>query len=316
MKKVKISKHEHNLLLLDNFLEMMLSERFAAQNTTIAYQADIEHFLLYVKELDKNVTEISFEEIGKYISVISLLSARSISRKISSIRQFFGFLISEGICKNNPISETQMPKKPMLLPKALSKKSIDRLLEHAKKDQTKNGIRVHAMLQMLYATGMRVSELISLKLNSVQKTKVDSREVRCVIINGKGDKERLSILHEEACQALDLYLSLKLSFTSGKQSNLLFASLNKKGQVAPFTRQRMGQVLKQIALDSGMDPTIVSPHKIRHSFATHLLQNGASIRIVQEMLGHSDISSTQIYIKTTNKDSMNLVLKHHPLSKA
>ncbi|MDZ5762589.1 Tyrosine recombinase XerD [Candidatus Cyrtobacter comes] len=315
MERVKISAHDYNLLLLNNFREMMLSERFASQHTVVAYESDIEHFLCYIKNLNKHLKDVIFFEIEKYISSISCLHPRSISRKISAIKQFFLFLVSDGICKLNPTSGIESPKKPVSLPKALSRVSIEKLLECAKKDISESGIRTNAIIQILYSTGMRVSELLSLNLNSVQKTIVNSKEVRCTVIKGKGEKERIALLHEEACEALDSYILIRKQFINGQTSRFLFASTNKKGKATQLTRQRVGQIFKELALKTGIDPSIVSPHKIRHSFATHMLKNGANIRIVQEMLGHSDISSTQIYIKTTNKESTDLVFDKHPLSK-
>ncbi len=315
MERVRISAHDYNLLLLNNFREMMLSERFASQHTVVAYESDIEHFLLYVKGLNKHLKDVIFQDIEEYISKISDLNPRSISRKISAIKQFFLFLVSDGICALNPASRIEAPKKPTSLPKALSRLSIERLLECAKKDVSENGIRTNAIIQILYSTGMRVSELLSLKLNSIQKTIVNSKEVRCVVIKGKGERERMALLHEEACEVLDSYILVRKRFVNGQPSRFLFASTNKQGKATQLTRQRVGQIFKELALKSGIDPSIVSPHKIRHSFATHMLKNGANIRIVQEMLGHSDISSTQIYIKTTNKESTDLVFDKHPLSK-
>ncbi|AEI89293.1 MAG: Site-specific recombinase XerD [Candidatus Midichloria mitochondrii] len=300
---------------LENFLEMLAAERSVAQNTVYAYKNDIEKLLEHTASLQLKLDEINLKILEDYLAKLKLnqgIGPKTISRKISSIRQFFDFLTSEGLVKNNIAVDLVMPKKSIDLPKAVSRNEIDMLLQYAYNISTFEGIRTATMLELLYATGMRISELLTLKLQSLQNSPKSSANY--VIVKGKGGKERIVLLNEYAKEALAKYLEIREAFIKrGTKTDWLFPSFNKAGKVTHLTRQRFGQVLKEVAINAGVNPNIISPHKIRHSFATHMLQNGANLRIVQELLGHSDISSTQIYTKVSNEQAAKLVLQKHPL---
>jgi integrase/recombinase XerD len=198
----------------------------------------------------------------------------------------------------NPAMVIEAPKQSHKLPKYLSTDEVNQLLQTSSYDKTAEGIRLHALLQTLYASGMRVTELVSLKLSNLQMVKKDNRTTlrNFLIINGKGNKERVVPLNPTSIQALEEYLSIRDIFLGHEENNRLFASTTKNRKASFLTRQRLHQLLKELALKANIDPKKVSPHIVRHSFASHLLHGGADLRIVQELLGHSDISTTQIYM--------------------
>lgn len=304
-------------LLLENFIEMMLAERAVSKNTITSYQNDLEQFLGWVTINKKVIEEIRQEDLMAYIFFLSnqKLSASSVIRKISSLRQFFNFLINEDYIKINPTIELESPKKEQNLPKALLQQQIDLLLITAEEDKTLEGIRNMAMLEILYSTGMRISELMQLKMSSLQKNLSDDPNLFATIISGKGNRERVIILSEKAMKALKKFLTIRSEFLKQTHSDYIFPSFMKNGKATHLTRQRFFQIIKSLAQKAGLDMKAISPHKIRHSFATHLLANGADLRIVQEMLGHADISSTQIYTKVLPEKAKELVQKSHPLAK-
>lgn len=304
---------------LDNFIEMLSAERSVAMNTLSAYKVDIKSLLLYLKDAGINVTFTDRQHLENYLSKIKVdyhLSGKTIARKISAMRQFFQFLVTEGICEHNNALELRLPRRTQDLPKALSQESIEQLLKTAYSDTSNDGIRIAAMLELLYSTGMRISELLSLKMQSIEHNLSTTNSAQYMLISGKGDKERVVLLHPEAMSILKKYLSVRINFIKKhSETDWLFPSTTKQGKISTLTRQRFGQILKQLAVNSGIDQKLVSPHVIRHSFASHLLQNGANLRVVQELLGHSDISSTQIYTKITQTQAEKLILEKHPLSK-
>lgn len=302
---------------LVNFLEMLSAERSVTNNTMLAYYNDIKKLLDHIHKTEFSLKNIDLDFLEKYIAMLSVnyeMKPKSVSRNISSIRQFFNFLVSEGIVNKNVAIDLVMPKKSIDLPKSLSQNEIKKLLEFSHNLNTMDGIRTTSMIEILYSTGIRISELITLKLQSLGKDYTQHGEVHYVMVNGKGNKERFSILNGDAVESLQQYLKIRDKFVKNKtKTDWLYPSVTKKGKTSHITRQRFGQVLKGIARDAGVDCKIVSPHKIRHSFATHMLQNGANLRVVQELLGHSDISSTQIYTKISNDQLMNTVMEKHPL---
>ena len=301
---------------LDCFLEMMEAERGIALNTVSSYQNDINDLLSFLKKENIELSKVNYQNFLDFVTFIKLkgLDPRSIRRKISSCRQFFDFLISEKVIELNPTLNIPMPKKDKLLPKALSTEIIAKLLEFAGKDQTKEGIRTYAMLEILYSTGMRISELISLKYKLTRN--IDLTKMNYLLIKGKGSKERVVIMNKCSTEALKKYLSVRNEFIKNNKTSVwLFPSQDKSGKIQHITRQRFGQILKNIAVVLNIEPDIVSPHKIRHSFATHMLENGANLRVLQELLGHSDITSTQIYTKISDITAKNLILSKHPLAK-
>ena len=301
---------------LEYFLEMLIAERGATKNTILSYKKDIEDLYYYFTKFDIELNKVTHDMLVNFIAELSKkkLGAKTISRKISTYRQFFSFLISDGFINNNPASNLIMPKKPQSLPKALSTNVLNKLIEASMLDNSKEGIRSHAMLEILYSTGMRISELVTLEMRSLESFSYET-DVNFLIIKGKGNKERAVILNQAASIALKKHLKNREEFLkSGDKSNWLFPSYTKDGKIVHITRQRFGQILKELAKSAGIDSNIVSPHKIRHSFATHMLENGANLRIVQELLGHSDISSTQIYTKISDAKTKKLLLSKHPLA--
>jgi integrase/recombinase XerD len=304
-------------LLLENFIEMMLAERSVSKNTITSYHNDLAQFLGWMTLHKKEIDQVSQDDLMAYIYFLSAqkLAVSSVTRKISTLRQFFNFLINEDLIRINPTIELESPKKEQNLPKALLQKQIDTLLAIAHEDKTFEGIRNAAMLEILYSTGMRISELMQLKMSSLQKNLSDDPNLFATIISGKGNRERIIILSEKAMKTLQHFLTIRAEFLRKTYSDYIFPSFMKTGKATHLTRQRFFQIIKSLALKAGLDIKTISPHKIRHSFATHLLANGADLRIVQEMLGHADISSTQIYTKVLPEKAKELVQKSHPLAK-
>lgn len=286
-----------SLMHLESFLEMMSVERGASTNTLESYKRDLEDFISFIK---KPVEEAIEQDLNKYINHTADigLAASTRARRLSSIKQFYLYLYTEKIISENPSVNVDAPKKPKSLPKYLTEEEIIKLITTSEKDP-----RLNCMLEILYASGLRVSELIALKKSSVRK----SAEGFYLFVKGKGNKERIVPLGKKAMESLrNYYDSLKETkegwlFPSGKSH---------------ITRQRFGQLLKQIAIESGIDPEKVSPHVLRHSFASHLLAGGADLRLVQELLGHEQIATTQIYTHVQEKKLYDLVQQHHPLAKA
>jgi integrase/recombinase XerD len=305
-------------ILLENFIEMMLAERSVSKNTIISYHNDLAQFLGWITVNKKKIESVSQDDLSSYIYFLSTqkLAISSVTRKISTLRQFFNFLINEDLIRINPTIELESPKKEQNLPKALLQKQIDSLLEVAYEDKSFEGIRNVTMLEILYSTGMRVSELMQLKMPSLQKNLSDDPNLFATIIIGKGNRERIIILSEKAMKTLKHFLKIRSEFLRKNHSDYIFPSFTKSGKATHLTRQRFFQIIKGLALKAGLDIKTISPHKIRHSFATHLLANGADLRIVQEMLGHADISSTQIYTKVLPEKAKELVQKSHPLTKS
>lgn len=302
--------------ILKRFIEMLIVERGISKNTVISYNRDINDLLLYTKTKEREVLSIDYNFLVDFISELrsKKLNAKTISRKISAYRQFFNFLVLEKLCKENPALNLPMPKKGFSLPKSLSRNTIDKIIKISKAKNTKKALRANAMVEILYSTGMRVSELITLEVNAIEN-RDKKYGVRSIIIKGKGNKERVVLLNESAGDALENYLGIRAKFLKkGSNCKWLFPSYTKDNKVTHVTRQRLGQILKDLAKSAGINPTLLSPHKIRHSFATHMLENGANLRIVQELLGHSDISSTQIYTDISKTKAKKLLLEKHPLA--
>lgn len=304
-----------NLFLIERFLEMLSAERLASINTLISYKNDLNHFIDYLLQCNLPISNLSEQSLNDYISSLSQrdLASRSIARKVSTLRQFFAFLVEESVIMHNPSLEVESPKQGLFLPKALTQAQLLKLLEVAHKDTSFEGMRNVAILEILYATGMRISELIQLKLSSIQTNLSSAPDFCVIIIKGKGNKERVALLNKSALSAIRNYLPLREGWLKKRKSDYLFPSFTKDGKGTHITRQRFFQIIKRLAVQAGVDIKLVSPHKIRHSFASHLLENGADLRVVQDLLGHADISSTQIYTKILNNKKKEVVFKYHPL---
>ncbi len=301
--------------LVEDFLVMMQAERSASKHTLDAYKRDLDHFFTFLERLGEDARTVAQSTLEEYMQQLATregLQPSSCARKLSSIRHFFKFLASEHIREDNPATYIDGPKKKKHLPDTLSKEEVNRLIDFTGTQETPEGVRLHALLQILYASGLRVSELVSLKLSSIQVTQSeDGKPGAYLQVKGKGGKERIVPLHEEAIRAIYAYLKIRKVFEEGPETLWLFPSRGKSGHL---TRQRFGQILKALAMKVGIAPEKVHPHTMRHSFASHLLAGGADLRVVQELLGHADISTTQIYTHVLREHLEKLVHTHHPLS--
>ena len=293
---------------IETFLEMLVAERGLAANTIEAYERDLTEFTAFCVSQGKDTASATARDLSLYMGKLcaDTMSASTQARRLSALKQYYKFLQAEAIRRDNPSTILQSPKKGKNLPKILSEAQVTLLLETAAVDESANGLRLTALLEVLYATGLRVSELISLPLISV----IDDRDV--LIVQGKGKKERMVPIGRPAKQAVKAYKKVRSNFLRGlNKSSWLFPSNSKTGHL---TRQRLGQQLKELALKAGIDPTKVSPHVLRHAFASHLLANGADLRAVQQMLGHSDLSTTQIYTHVLDERLRKVVGDFHPLA--
>ncbi len=271
--------------LIDQFMIYLRIEKGASKNTLEAYKRDLNELADFLKEKDVSLNEIDIDMLSNYVKLLSKrLSRRSLARNISAIRTFFRFLVSEGILMENPARLLEVPKISKTLPGILNEHEIELLLNQPP-ISTPIGLRDKAMIELLYATGVRVSELVHLRINDMDFNN------GYIKVMGKGSKERFIPVGEKALNIIKEYIKeARQKFDKKKGSPYLF--LNNRGE--PFTRQGFWKMLKSYAKKAGIKKRI-TPHIIRHSFATHLLKNGADLRSVQMMLGHSDISTTQIY---------------------
>jgi integrase/recombinase XerD len=294
----------------DSFLEMLSAERGLAQNSLLAYRNDLADFSGFLTGRNENPETVGSDALRLYMQGLSDegMTASTAARRLSALRQFFKFLVQETIRKDDPAALLDAPKRARPLPKLLSESEVDRLLAEARhlRDDPAESARLTALLEILYATGLRVSELVGLRWPPF------GDDARFLVIRGKGSKERLVPLSAPARQAIEDYAGWRTDFIAGKTSPWLFPS---RGDSGHLTRQRFGQLLKDLAIAAGIDPAKVSPHVLRHAFASHLLAHGADLRAVQKMLGHADISTTQIYTHVLEARKQALVRQHHPLAK-
>ncbi len=297
---------------------MLSAERGASRNTLEAYSRDLVDLAGFLVGRGGSVLEAEPEDLRGYLSKLhdAGLAASTAARRLSAMKQFYLFLFSEGTRSDNPTTVIDSPRQGRPLPKVLSEAEVTRLLEatRAAADRAeglarRKALRLHCLLELLYATGLRVSELVSLKRRAI------GTDDRFLTIRGKGGRERLVPLSSAARRsALDYLDALKAVEEKGRAvSDWLFPSSAKSGHL---TRQRFAQELKDVAVAAGIDAGRVSPHVLRHAFASHLLANGADLRAVQQMLGHADISTTQIYTHILDERLKALVNDHHPLSLA
>ncbi len=293
---------------LESFLEMLALERGAAENTIAAYRRDLEDFDAFLEAVGTDNQTADERDLSRYIQNLASqgLSTATQARRISSLKQFYMFLLNEDLRQDNPAMNLESPQTGRRLPKYLSEKEVDQLLSRAEGDSSEEK-RCAALLHILYATGLRVSELVTLPFPTF------GDEDDFIIVRGKGNKERLIPVNESAKKALKTYLDCRHEFIGDEYSSWLFPSRGKSGHL---TRQRFGQILKDLAIEAGLDSKRVSPHVLRHAFASHLLAHGADLRSLQKMLGHSDISTTQIYTHVLKERLVGLVNQHHPLADA
>ena len=294
---------------IEAFLEMCAGERGAAANTLQAYRRDLLAFAEFLSGHGRAPHQADVAAIRNYIGAMAArgLAAPTAARRLSSVRQFHRFLCAEGIREDDPCRTVDSPRRGRPLPKLLSEEEVEALLETVRRRPGKDGTRLAALLEMLYATGLRVSELVGLPLSAV------ARDPRWLTVRGKGGRERIVPLSKLAREAIETYLDVRDGFLkAGAPSPFLFPSRSREGHL---TRQRFAQRLKEVAAEAGLDPARVSPHVLRHAFATHLLAHGADLRSVQAMLGHADISTTQIYTHVLDERLKALVRDHHPLAR-
>lgn len=310
--------------ILDQFLEMMVAERGASKNTLDAYRRDLQDFMAFIGKKKTPLAAAGREHLEAYLQSLSRagLSARTAARRASSLKQLFEFLYAEKIRGDNPAATLETPKLSRQLPKTLQSAHIDALFAEAMKDSSPKGLRLLAMLELMYGSGLRVSELVSLKRSSLQIK--DGAVAEFMLISGKGNKERMVPVSGKAREALKQYLRCQLPVTSyqktKKTSNRQLVTGNSLwlfpgAKDKPMTRHNFALLLKALTVKAGIDPELISPHTLRHSFASHLLEGGADLRVIQELLGHSDISTTQIYTHVANAQLKKLVNEKHPLAR-
>ena len=290
------------------FLEMMSAERGAAQATLKNYQRDLEDFAKFVGGQGARISLVDTGVVRNYLAFMAAagLAASTAARRLSALRQFFGFLYAEGLRSDNPCIAVDGPRRIRPLPKVLAENEVERLLTEARKKSGPDGARLVALVETLYATGLRVSELVSLPVS------VATSDTRILMVRGKGDKERIVPLSEGAQEAITDYVAVRPAFLkNGAASPWLFPSRASSGHL---TERRFGQMIKALAYDAEIDSSRASPHVLRHAFASHLLAHGADLRAVQQMLGHADISTTQIYTHVLEERLKEIVTRHHPLS--
>lgn len=301
------------IVWVERFQEKMIAESGASKNTTEAYRRDLLDVKSYLSQIKKGFDTTSAEDLRSYLGHLSNqgLSAATRSRRLSTLRQFYRFLRNEGEIEDDPTVYLSFPKPDKRLPKIISEPSVERLLRFEEDETSPEMLRLRALIEVLYATGMRVSELVSLPLKGVESALIAQKKV--LYIKGKGGKERLVLLNDSSMRALKAYLAVRKHFEGKEKSFWLFPSTGDGGHM---TRQRFWQLLKQRAAITGVDPKGLSPHVLRHAFATHLLSHGADLRSIQKLLGHADITTTEIYTHIQTEKLKKTVDEHHPLSTA
>ena len=303
------------------FLDMLAAEQGAGQNTLDAYRRDLTDLSEFLGRTGKGFAAVETEALRDYLADLDTrgFKSSSVARRLSAMRHLFRFLLSERIRSDDPAAILSGPKRGRGLPKVLSIADVDRLLVHAKAQteapeasasQRLRALRLYCLLEVLYATGLRVSELVTLPLSASR------RDARMIVVRGKGNKERLVPLNEASRQAMASYLAAieaqkPVARKNAAASKWLFPSFGESGHL---TRQHFARDLKELAAAVGLAPRLVSPHVLRHAFASHLLHNGADLRIVQTLLGHTDISTTQIYTHVVEERLKSLVRDLHPLA--
>jgi len=294
------------------FLEMMSAERGAATNTLSAYRRDIDDLRDHLRANKRTLVEATANDMGRWISQLHArgLSASTAARRLSAARKFYRFCQAEGWITDNPTRLIKTPKQPKSLPRILSETQVNSLLQTAASDTSPAGLRMMALLEILYASGLRVSELLSLP-NQTGRAKEN-----LILVRGKGGRERLVPLNKSAHRAIKAWRKVRKNFIPkdhrrSRAEKFLFASGSRSGHLS---RERFFAMLKALAVKSGLDHREVSPHVLRHAFASHLLANGADLRVLQTLLGHADISTTEIYTHVLDERLKALVHEHHPLA--
>jgi integrase/recombinase XerD len=296
------------------YLDMLAAERGAGSNTLAAYERDLQDLATHLKRVRRSIAAARTADLRAYLEELSRrgLQAATAARRLSAIRQLYRFLYMEGHRKDDPAAVLEGPKRQRALPKILTIAEVDRLLRAAGQcdPAAPQGVRLRAarlacLLEILYATGLRASELVALPIAAAR------REAQVIVVRGKGNKERLVPLNDAARRATQDYLALLAPSGRDAQSKWLFPSFGGTGHL---TRQHLARELKSLARAAGLRAEQISPHVLRHAFASHLLHNGADLRVVQTLLGHADISTTQIYTHVLEERLKGMVRDLHPLA--
>jgi len=295
--------------LVEAFLEMLAAERGASANTLAAYNRDLAQCAAFLARRKRALHEATGDDLADFLADMARagMAPRTSARRLSALRQFFRFLAGEGVREVDPTSTLDGPRRGRTLPKILDEADVDRLLAAAHARPGVAGLRLAALVELAYATGLRVSELVGLPLAAV------ARDPRLMVVKGKGGRERMVPLGDAAREAVRAWLAVRdCGEAAGREQPWLFPGYAR----GHLTRHRFAQMLKALAIDAGLDPAKVSPHVLRHAFATHLVARGADLRAVQQMLGHADISTTQIYTHVLDERLRRLVQEAHPLARA
>lgn len=297
------------------FLDMMAAERGASRNTLLAYERDLDDYIAFIAGQGVDPLDVATGQVRDYLGELERRGAKpaTAARKLSAIRQFQGFLYREGHRGDDPTAVLEGPRRRVRLPKVMSVAEVDRLLSQAAAgidegarpaSQRLAAARLSALLELLYATGLRVSELVSLQRTAMPAGK------DTMVIRGKGNKERLVVITEAARNAVARYTALRDMLMPQERSRFLFPA---DGESGHLSRQVFARDLKAAAARAQIAPDRVSPHVLRHAFASHLLQNGADLRVIQQLLGHADIATTQIYTHVLDARAASMVRDLHPL---
>lgn len=288
---------------------MLAAERGAAANTRLSYLNDLLQAEAFLARRGCDLASATSEDIRAFFADRAKKKTqgpRSAARRLSALRQFYRFLVSERHRADDPIAALDAPKQPAPLPKTLSPEAVEKLFAAAAAKPPRESARLTLMLELLYGSGLRISECVGLTVAAV------STDRPFLLIRGKGGKERLAPLSPAARSAVNSWLSMRDKPGRSTKSRALFPS---DGGSGALTRQRCAQLLKALAEEAEINPAHLSPHVLRHAFATHMLDNGADLRALQKMLGHADIATTQIYTHVARDRLKSLVLAHHPLAK-
>lgn len=305
---------------VDAYLEYLVAELGRAENTVKSYERDLRDVQEDLKENNILMKDATSDDLRGYLTRLGdrqvrgrgdrTVSNSTIARRLSALRGYYEYLLTEAVRGDDPTGPIESPKQERTLPKVLSEEEVMQLIETAQERKGADGRRLVALLEILYATGLRVSELVSLKMSAL------SEDLDYLIIDGKGERERVAPISEPARESIRAYVQVRPSYlreqNENSQNEFLFPS--RTSSSGHITRQRFAQILKDLAEEAEVEEGRVSPHVLRHAFATHLLNRGADLRAVQKMLGHADIATTQIYTQMVNEKLNKIVDEHHPLS--
>ncbi len=295
--------------MIDPFLEMLAVERGASRHTLDAYRRDLDKARLFLAGRAVSLEEAREEDLRAFLQAETRSGRRAstLARRLSALRHYFRFLYLEGRRSDDPAAGLDAPRRERPLPRLLSEAEVLALIEAARADPSPAGVRLLTLLELLYAGGLRVSELVGLPLSALAADRSH------LLVRGKGGKERIVPIGAPARASLERWLALRPAFVAGPRSaRFLFPSRGREGHL---TRQRVLQLLKALAPSAGIDPARISPHVLRHAFATHLLERGADLRAVQALLGHADVATTQVYTHVQTRRLRAVVEAHHPLAR-